>query len=51
MNDSQCKTTVQADVLVFVNCPWRGWVIPIEPSRMLIVLVRCESTLISSTIC
>ena len=32
MNDSQCKTTDQADVLWFVNCPWRGWVASGVPS-------------------
>jgi hypothetical protein len=45
---SQCKTTGQAAVLMFVNCQLCGWVIRIEPSRMTTVLVRCESLLIGS---
>ncbi len=34
---------------MFVNCQLCGWVIRIEPSRMVTVLVRCESLLISSS--
>src|SRR5436190_3340350 len=49
MNDSQCKTTDQADVLWFVNCPWRGW--SHLASRVVTVLLHCESLLISSIIC
>jgi hypothetical protein len=45
---SQCKTTGQAAVIMFVNCKLCGWVIRIEPSRMTTALVRCESLLIGS---
>jgi len=33
MNDFAMQKTGKADVLWFVNCPWRGWVIRTETSE------------------